>query len=466
MEQKKLHVFFRRVSTAGQDLEMQITADAPFRERLLTEEIHVIDEFAVSANKKSTDERPEMLKLISLIKQYKVDTVYAFDRTRLFRNYYDGMEFQDVCRKHDVSLVYTSSGQGHVQATDSTFLEGVLLMFSNIEGQNIARRTNEVQRRCPPKKLGYTKIPGTKQYVKNPDKREAVHAYFSALQDVRTAEDLSRTLKLFRKKLSRTDEQLLRVSQDPFYTGHDLYQGEVHLPYVEPYITLEQFENLQTQIEPLRNEYLGKIQQLKQPYEIEPLCGYCLQPLRYRIDKLNSTAYYSCSRKHQKVCISIADMQGAIKTALTEIINKLDGKQMLRQSQQQIKKIRQTIGKELQFIEREITGIRRELLYQEDYQSDWSQHPKYKKISQLQQEKNNLLRDLDAREQSLQENKQITIQLDTYLSGQLEENTSLLALMFIEQIFLYRDIVDFEVAKFDYLQDISEELTYVGGEAT
>ncbi|MCM3569220.1 recombinase family protein [Neobacillus mesonae] len=191
MEQRKLHVFFRRVSTVNQDLEMQITADAPFREKLLPEEIHVIDEFAVSANKKSTEERPEMLKLISLIKQDKVSTVYAFDRTRLFRNYYDGMEFQDICRKHGVSLVYTSSGQGHVKATDSTFLEGVLLMFSNIEGQNIARRTNEVQRRCPPKKLGYTKVSETKQYVKSLDNRETVHSYFDALQNVLTVEDLS-----------------------------------------------------------------------------------------------------------------------------------------------------------------------------------------------------------------------------------------------------------------------------------
>ncbi|MCP8971367.1 recombinase family protein [Ectobacillus sp. SYSU M60031] len=444
---------------------MQITADAPFRERLLPEEVYVIDEFAVSANKKSTEERPQMLELISLIQQGKVSTVYAFDRTRLFRNYYDGMEFQDVCRHHDVSLVYTSSGQGHVQATDSTFLEGVLLMFSNIEGQNIARRTNEVQRRCPPKKLGYTKVSESKQYVKHPDKMATVQAYFSALENVRTVEDLSRTLKEFRKKLSRTDELLLKVSHDPFYAGYDLHQGEVSLPYVEPYLTLEQFKNLQTTLEPLRNEYVNQIQQLKKQDVIEPLCGYCRQPLRYRINKLNSTAYYSCSRKHAKLCISAADIQGAIKTALTEIINKLDGKRMLQQSQQQLKQIRQTVEKELQSLEKEMTEIRRELLYQDDYDSNWSDHPKYKKIARLREEKNKLLQDLDAREQSLQENKQIVTQLDTYLSGHLEENASLLALMFIEHIFVYRDIVDFEVAKFDYLQDINEELTYIGGEA-
>ncbi|WP_260055529.1 recombinase family protein [Niallia taxi] len=466
MEQRKLHIFFRRVSTAGQDLEMQITADAPFREKLLPEEIHVIDEFAVSANKRSIDERPKMLMLISLIKQGKVSTVYAFDRTRLFRNYYDGMEFQDVCRKHDVSLVYTSSGQGHVQATDSTFLEGVLLMFSNIEGQNIARRTNEVQRRCPPKKLGYTKVQETKQYVKDLVKQETVNAFFSALQKVRTVEGLSCTLQEFRSELGRTDEHLVKVSQDPFYAGYDLYQGEVQLPYVEQYLTLEQFKNLQTTLEPLRNQYVEQIQQLKKQDIIEPLCGYCRQPLRYRINKLNNTAYYFCSKKHPKVCISNTDIQGAIKTALTEIINKLDGKQMLRQSQQQIKHIRQTIEKELHSIDQEMVEIRRELLYQEEYQSDWSQNPKYKKITRLQEEKNRLLQNLDAREQSLQENKQIAMQLDDYLSNHIEKNTHLLILMFVEQIFVYRDIVDFEVSKFDYLQDINEEITYIGGEAT
>lgn len=126
----------------------------------------MIDEFAVSANKKSTDKRSEMKKLISLIEQGKVDTLYVFDRTRLFRNYYDGMEFWDLCQKHNVTIVYTSSGQGHIQATESTLLEGVLLMFGNTEEKNIARRNGEVQRRCPPRKLGYIKIPETKQYVK------------------------------------------------------------------------------------------------------------------------------------------------------------------------------------------------------------------------------------------------------------------------------------------------------------
>lgn len=51
---EKYHVFFRRVSTAGQDLAMQESADTIYREKLLPEEIKIINEDAVSANKKNT----------------------------------------------------------------------------------------------------------------------------------------------------------------------------------------------------------------------------------------------------------------------------------------------------------------------------------------------------------------------------------------------------------------------------
>ncbi|PHA24284.1 hypothetical protein COE84_00130 [Bacillus wiedmannii] len=57
MTNKKYHVFFRRVSTAGQDLAMQEAADAPFREKLLPEEIMIMEEDAVSANKLSIHDR-------------------------------------------------------------------------------------------------------------------------------------------------------------------------------------------------------------------------------------------------------------------------------------------------------------------------------------------------------------------------------------------------------------------------
>jgi hypothetical protein len=57
---EKYHVFFRRVSTAGQELALQSSADAPYREKLLPDEIVIVDEYAISANKLSVHDRPEM----------------------------------------------------------------------------------------------------------------------------------------------------------------------------------------------------------------------------------------------------------------------------------------------------------------------------------------------------------------------------------------------------------------------
>ncbi|MCJ0931906.1 recombinase family protein [Virgibacillus halodenitrificans] len=152
MNNQKYQVFFRRVSTAGQDLAMQASADAFYREQFDPEAIIVIDEDATSANKKSIGERPEMKKLIELIKQDKVDTLYAFDRTRLFRDYYEAMEFNDLKSEHGVRIVFTSANNGCIETHDNTFLEGILNLFSDIEGKSIARRSEEARKKYPPKK--------------------------------------------------------------------------------------------------------------------------------------------------------------------------------------------------------------------------------------------------------------------------------------------------------------------------
>lgn len=91
----KYHVFFRLVSTEKQNLDMQQSADAAYRKKLLPEEINIFDENALSADKKFINERPKQ-KLISLIKKDRFGTLYAFDRTRLLRDYYEGIEFTDL----------------------------------------------------------------------------------------------------------------------------------------------------------------------------------------------------------------------------------------------------------------------------------------------------------------------------------------------------------------------------------
>ncbi|WHY01120.1 recombinase family protein [Neobacillus sp. DY30] len=150
---QKKHVFFRLVSTAGQDIITQEAADLPFREKLSDDEILIINEIATSANKKAINKKPEMQRLISLVKDKKVHSIYAFDRSRLFRDFYEGMEFNDLRTKYDVQVIYTSVGNGNMPASDDVFVEGLLSMFSDIEGKNIARRSREARLRYPAKNL-------------------------------------------------------------------------------------------------------------------------------------------------------------------------------------------------------------------------------------------------------------------------------------------------------------------------
>ncbi|CAH2717201.1 hypothetical protein BACCIP111895_04391 [Neobacillus rhizosphaerae] len=152
----KFKVFFRRVSTINQDLAMQESADAMYRENYIPDEILIMNEDGVSANKLDIEKRPQMKKLIQMIINYQVDIIYAFDRSRLFRDFYESNYFVSLCKKHKVKIFFTSSGNGQ-QATDSTLLEGVMNIVSDVEGKNIARRTEEARKRYPPRKLGYIK---------------------------------------------------------------------------------------------------------------------------------------------------------------------------------------------------------------------------------------------------------------------------------------------------------------------
>ena len=102
--QNKYKVFFRRVSTSGQDLAMQESADAIYREKYATNEIVILNENGVSANKLNIEQRPKMKKLIRMIIQNQVDTIYVFDRSRLFRDFYESNYFVSLCKKHDVKI--------------------------------------------------------------------------------------------------------------------------------------------------------------------------------------------------------------------------------------------------------------------------------------------------------------------------------------------------------------------------
>ena len=180
---QKLHIFLRRVSSANQDLDTQKEFDRPFREACQKEQILIMNEDDTSANKLKTIQRPKIMDIIQLIKEGRVAKVYAYDRTRLFRDYYEAQYFCQICIEHKVAIVFTSASNGHMEFTGDIFIEGILNLFGDIEGKNIARRTLEARLKYPPKKFGYIKTK-QKKYQKAPETATILERFFDDIQHV------------------------------------------------------------------------------------------------------------------------------------------------------------------------------------------------------------------------------------------------------------------------------------------
>jgi DNA invertase Pin-like site-specific DNA recombinase len=464
MDRKKYHVFFRRVSTAGQDLAMQESADAPFREKLPPDEIIIINEDATSANKKSISERPGMQNVISLIKDGKVRTLYAFDRTRLFRDFFEGMEFNELRTTHDVEIFFTSVGNGNIPVSDSFFLEGILNLYSDIEGKNIARRTEEARKRYPPKKLGYIKNKETKKYKRDPSKQELISQYFASLLDLSTIEALGELLKEFKKKLKRNDIVLINLARDPFYAGYDLSIGENKLTHVEPYIDLEMFNRIQQTTGNLLQGYLDRMSQLEKQNIYEPLCGICNNLMRYRYDESENVGYYQCTRKHKKVFVDFNDLSNIVHAALNEIIMHLDSQSLWNHSVLYFRQLRKQIESEIKAIEPELFELKENIILDSKGNKDWKDHTQYSRLKRLEAEKCALLDELANKEALLTNNRSIVEEVKKYLTKRLTDNPSLLCTMFINKIKVYPDEVDLEAHLFDYLFDIQTDFVYTGGD--
>ncbi|MEH6904738.1 recombinase family protein [Neobacillus drentensis] len=460
----KKHVFFRRVSTAGQDIITQEAADLPFREKLSGDEILIINEIATSANKKAINERPEMQRLISLVKDKKVHTIYAFDRTRLFRDFYEGMEFNDLRVKYNVQVIYTSVGNGNLPASDDPFVEGLLSMFSDIEGKNIARRSREARLRYPAKKFGYQKQKETKRFLHDSAKQEIVQQYFAALKEIHSLDCLYKIAKEYRKKFKKTDEQLISMATDPFYAGYDLERGTNKLNHVTPYISIEEFSQLQRAKGEFFKAFLERKKSLKVQNVYTPYCGYCRKPLIYKIEEESNSAYYSCpSKLHPKVNVSFLELARIIGCILSEIIQNFNAEKLIDHSINFYRAIKKQLEVEMVSIDQNLNGIIEELvLGSEDYSADWKQDPNYERKQLLKQEYHNCLQQIKENQNSLKKNKSVIKVIDQALINQSNMNPTMLCDMLINGIWIYGDNIQVDVFYFDYLHEMEKEIIFEG----
>ncbi len=370
---QKLHIFLRRVSSANQDLDTQKEFDRPFREACQKEQILIMNEDDTSANKLKTIQRPKIMDIIQLIKEGRVAKVYAYDRTRLFRDYYEAQYFCQICIEHKVAIVFTSTSNGHMEFTGDIFIEGILNLFGDIEGKNIARRTLEARLKYPPKKFGYIKTK-QKKYQKAPETATILERFFDDIQHVDSVDILGSFLTEYRKGFAkgRTDESLIRMATDSFYAGYDLFEGEFQLPHVEPFLTKEVFLQIQEKLVPIIQAYQERTQQLQELNWSFPTCGYCMKPLRPRLSPDRSIAYLSCARKHNKVYYDTSTFNKATEEILRQVLNQLDTHMLLTDSQKKMKEIKKALQQEKDKTDTILKQIQNKILFsQTGYDQDW-----------------------------------------------------------------------------------------------
>lgn len=457
----KYKVFFRRVSSINQDLAMQESADSIYRENYIPSEILILNEDGVSANKLNIEQRPQMKKLINLIINNQVDVVYAFDRTRLFRDFYEGNYFVTLCRKHNVKIFFTSAGYGHQQATDSTFLEGVMNIVSDVEGKNIARRTAEARKRYPPRKLCYIKQKEIKQYIQDPEKKDALLLFFSAISKVTTHRDLEQTLKEFKKILKTTPNQLLKIAKDPFYAGYDLTTGKNKLPHVEPYLSYEEFQKFQA-----NNTVILTYQEIEQSLKNQDIyvvaCGICRKPMKFNLNVPDEKAWYSCSRKHPKALIATEDLFLIINKFLEKIIEHLNTELLLKDSRHFFHLIQKDIDTELKTLEIKKQNLLEKIILETDDFSIWRENPHYVELTKLENVQKGFLNQIEVKKDLLLENESLVELVKDYLHKCRQANPFFLTSLLIQKLYVYPSEVNIEVSKFDYLHDFQSQYTFKG----
>lgn len=104
---KKKIANYKRTSSGGQDLELQISANAEHLKEYAKDDVIEFTDFDVSATKLTMDDRPALSRMLKLMKQGEIDTVIVYERDRLARNVYEYIAIAQVFYEHKIDVIYS-----------------------------------------------------------------------------------------------------------------------------------------------------------------------------------------------------------------------------------------------------------------------------------------------------------------------------------------------------------------------
>ena len=353
-----------RVSTADQNIHQQVRlAEVYFAQyQIDTEKVEYYLDDNVSANKLALDKRPELNRLLMEIKQGKIKTVVVQSRDRLARNFYEYTDLVKEFHKYNVQVIFTESRQPPF--SKSLSLEAIQGIFPHSEGRNIVNRTGTAGVQFPNSIWGFD-IKGkrkTKKYTPNPEKEGIIQSLFYSVINVKTADEMMKLIKKYKKVTKRSILELLSCLKNPFYAGHIKIQEQyVQLPHIEPIITLDDYLQVQDRFLKLEKEIQESIAKSNEKGLLHPICSFCKRKMSY-LSK--DSAYYVCINGHPRVSLEVSKLNHLLAEHLIYVLNKLNVKEVKKDvlsfvlaEERQSKKLFSLKENQLKHLHKEITNL-------------------------------------------------------------------------------------------------------------
>ncbi|MFS0600888.1 recombinase family protein [Peribacillus frigoritolerans] len=314
-----------RVSTGNQDIEKQISlADIYLsRNNINTEMVLRFIDNNVSANKLSSENRPQFQNLLIEIKKGRLKTVIVQNRDRLARNFYEYVDLVKILYRYNVNLIFTDYSQAQFSKVLS--IEALYGIFPQFDGRNISQRTTLTRLQYPGSIFGFNIIGEkyNKKYIPNPNVETELKSFIFSVININSADELLEEFIKY-KKLFKDHQKILSFLKNPFYSGHIKIQNEyVALPHVSPIISLEVFLKVEEVLSKCEQEVQTALTFSHNKGLKVPVCSICKTPMNFRSTKLGESGYYVCSKKHPRIEIGVSQYDQLISEHLKYVLNKI-----------------------------------------------------------------------------------------------------------------------------------------------
>lgn len=323
MNNMPLTASYARTSGNSQSEEMQIAAaHAYFRRNGITEYLELIDH-GITATKNSISQRPELSKLLDLIKSGKIKQLVVYSRDRLARNSYEYVQLIDIFYEYKVDVVFTATNS--FPFSFDRVIEMLLAVFSTYEGSMIKTRISDLYKQTPPQIFGYVKEKDGKQinYFINLETKDNILELFRDCAEVKDSSRFIEMIHKQEKRLKRDTNAILSILKNPFYAA--FYEKEetgfYPLPHVEPLISLELSQVVRDKVKQFRNEVLKK---LAPTHLIFPICQYCKTPMKLIGKSLVNNGRFHCSNGHPRLTISVDQLNQLTQQAISSFIQEIN----------------------------------------------------------------------------------------------------------------------------------------------